>query len=110
MINEEKMEMVLLALGFPEHLLGTRYLREAVRLWAAGRTQISCELYPGVAAKFNTTPQRVERAIRHAIEVAWVRGDQKAQMDYFGWTVAPDIGRPKVGECIARLARVCYEN
>lgn len=110
MINEGKMEMVLLALGFPEHLLGTRYLREAVRLFAAGRTQISCELCPDVAEKYDTTPSRVERAIRHAIEVAWTRGDQKAQMNYFGWTIAPDIGRPKVGECVARIARICHED
>lgn len=110
MINEAKMDMVLLALGFPEHLLGTGYLREAVRLWAAGRTQMTCELYPDIAEKFGSTPQRVERAIRHAIEVAWGRGDQKAQMDHFGWTISLNSYRPKVGECVARLARICYEN
>lgn len=110
MINEAKLEQVMLELGFPEVLMGTDYLREAVRQYAGGRTQITAEVYPSVALLYMTSPVRVERCIRHAIERAWERGNIDAQDRHFGWTVSLQKGRPTVGECIARLARICREN
>lgn len=110
MINEEKLNKIMLELGFADVLSGTAYLREAVRLYASGNTQIVYGIFPEVAGKFCTQAQRVERCIRHAIERAWVRGSVDAQGLYFGYTVDPAKGKPTVGECIARLARVCREN
>lgn len=110
MINEAKLDQIMLELGFSEVLMGTGYLREAVRQYAAGKTQIAMEVYPAVAEKFTSIPTRVERAIRHAIEQAWGRGSLDAQQRYFGWSISAAKGKPTVGECIARLARVCREN
>lgn len=110
MINEAKLEQTMLELGFPEVLCGTDYLREAVRQYAGGRTQIVNEVYPAVAKKFLSNPSRVERCMRHAIEAAWLRGNPDVQRSCFGWTISAGKGRPTVGECIARLARVCREN
>lgn len=110
MINEAKLDQIMLELGFPEVLAGTDYLREAVRQYAAGNTQVSMEVYPAVAEKFTTLPMRAERAMRHAIERAWERGSLDAQQQYFGWSISAAKGKPTVGECIARLARVCREN
>lgn len=110
MINEAKLDQIMLELGFPEVLLGTDYLREAVRQYAAGKTQIAMEVYPAVAEKFMSMPARVERGMRHAIERAWERGSLDAQKRYFGWSISAAKGKPTVGECIARLARVCREN
>ena len=61
-------------------------------------------LYPAVAKRFNTTPSRVERAIRHAIEVAWDRGDLETLQHYFGYTVSNAKGKPTNSECIAMIA------
>lgn len=110
MINEAKMDQIMLELGFSEVLMGTDYLREAVRLYAAGKTQVAMEVYPAVAEKVMSAPARVERAIRHSIERAWERGSLDAQQRYFGWSISAAKGKPTVGECIARLARVCREN
>ena len=110
MINEAKLDEIMLELGFSEVLMGTDYLREAVRLYAAGKTQIAMEVYPAVAEKFMSMPARVERCIRHAIDNAWLRGNLEEQRRYFGWSISPERGKPTVGECIARLARVCREN
>lgn len=110
MINEAKLDQIMLELGFSEVLMGTDYLREAVRQYAAGNTQVAMEVYPAVARKFMTSPQRAERAMRHSIERAWERGSLAAQQQYFGWSISPMKGKPTVGECIARLARVCREN
>lgn len=110
MINEAKLDQIMLELGFPEVLMGTDYLREAVRQYAAGKTQIAMEVYPAVAEKVMSSPIRVERGMRHAIERAWERGSLDAQKRYFGWSISAAKGKPTVGECIARLARVCREN
>ena len=61
-------------------------------------------LYPAVAKKFNTTPSRVERAIRHAIEVAWDRGDIETLQKFFGYTVSNIKGKPTNSEFIAMIA------
>ena len=66
--------------------------------------QITKQLYPEIAFKYNTTPSRVERAIRHAIEVAWGRGDQKTVESIFGYTVSADKGKPTNSEFIAMIA------
>lgn len=110
MINEAKLDQIMLELGFSEVLLGTDYLREAVRQYDGGRTQIAMEVYPAVAEKFCSHPVRVERCIRHAIDSAWLRGNLEEQRRCFGWTISPERGKPTVGECIARLARICREN
>lgn len=110
MINEVKMDEVMLELGHTENLLGTGYIRRAVILYDAGAQQITGELYPALAAAVNATPQQVERNIRHSIETAWMRGSSEAQLRWFGYSVNPATGRPTVGEYIARMARICHEN
>ena len=67
---------------------------------------ITFGLYPQIAAKFDTTASRVERGIRHLIEVTWTRGDMDVLCRYFGNTVSPDRGKPTNGEFIARIANV----
>ena len=109
MINEEKLEKVLLDLGYPELLSGTRYLREAVGLYVPGMA-ITKELYPAVARLNGSTPSRIERAIRHATQTAWCRGSIMVQEMMFGSTINPETGIPTNGELVARLARVCDEN
>lgn len=109
MINEEKLEKVLLDLGYPESLSGTRYLREAVGLFLPGMA-ITKELYPQVARLNGTTPSRIERAIRHATQTAWCRGSITLQELLFGSSINPQTGVPTNGELVARLARVCNEN
>lgn len=109
MVNEEKLEKVLLDLGYPERLSGTRYLREAVGLFVPGMA-ITKELYPAVARLNGTTPSRIERAIRHATQTAWGRGSVSTQEQIFGYSVNPETGIPTNGELVARLARICDEN
>jgi two-component system response regulator (stage 0 sporulation protein A) len=100
---------VLLELGAPDHLVGHPYVVEAVLLVVRDRTilnSITFGLYPQVAARFDTTAARVERAIRHLVEVTWSRGDMDVLMRYFGNTVSAEKGKPTNGEFIARLANV----
>ena len=110
MIDEEKMDSILLELGFGEVLAGTGYLREAVRQYAGGRTQITGEVYTAVAEVLNTTNTAVERCIRHAIGRSLQRGNPDVIHKVFGWTLNVETGVPTVGECIARLARFCRAN
>ena len=70
---------------------------------------ITFGLYPQIAAKFDTTASRVERGIRHLIEVTWIRGDMDVLCGYFGNTVSPDRGKPTNGEFIARLSNIVRE-
>ena len=93
--------------GVPAHIKGYQYLREAIIMVVNNINminQITKELYPEIAFKFNTTPSRVERAIRHAIEVAWGRGDQKVVESIFGYTVSAQKGKPTNSEFIAMIA------
>ena len=111
MINEAKMDEMMIELGFPENLRGTQYLRAAAARWERDPgQQITGELYPALAEAFNASPTQLERCMRHAIECAWQRGSLDAQQRYFGWSISAAKGKPTVGECIARLARVCREN
>ncbi|MFP4660876.1 MAG: sporulation transcription factor Spo0A [Halanaerobiales bacterium] len=94
-------------LGVPAHIKGYIYLREAIELVINDIEflgAVTKELYPSVADKFNTTPSRVERAIRHAIEVSWDRGNINALNKYFGNTVSANSGKPTNSQFIAKIA------
>lgn len=106
---ETIIRQILLELGAPDHLLGHPYVIQGVLLVIHDQmyiNNITFGLYPQLAARFDTTAARVERAIRHLIEVTWARGDVDVLMRYFGNTVSPDKGKPTNGEFIARLANV----
>jgi two-component system, response regulator, stage 0 sporulation protein A len=94
-------------MGVPAHVKGYQYLRDAivsvvqeVSLLGA----VTKELYPMIADKYNTTPSRVERAIRHAIELAWDRGNIEFMNRFFGYTINVDRGKPTNSEFIAMVA------
>ena len=94
-------------IGVPAHIKGYQYLREAIILTIKDMDVINAVtkvLYPEVAKRFSTTPSRVERAIRHAIEVAWDRGDIEVLQKYFGYTVSNIKGKPTNSEFIAMIA------
>ena len=93
--------------GVPAHIKGYQYLREAIIMVINDIdviNQITKSLYPQIATKFNTTPSRVERAIRHAIEVAWGRGEPTVMENIFGYTVSAAKGKPTNSEFIAMIA------
>lgn len=94
-------------IGVPAHIKGYQYLREAIMIAVEDMDVINAVtkvLYPEVARRFQTTPSRVERAIRHAIEVAWDRGDLETLQKYFGYTVSNAKGKPTNSEFIAMIA------
>lgn len=98
---------VIHEIGVPAHIKGYQYLREAIILTINDMDVINAVtkvLYPEVAKKFGTTPSRVERAIRHAIEVAWDRGDLETLQRFFGYTVSNVKGKPTNSEFIAMIA------
>ena len=100
---------MLLELGAPENLLGHPYMVEAILLVVEDRAYIdnvTFGLYPQVAAKFDTTAGRVERALRHLVEVIFDRGDWDILQRYFGNTIAAHKGKPTNSEFIARIANV----
>lgn len=94
-------------IGVPAHIKGYQYLREAIIIATQDMDVINAitkVLYPQVAKAFQTTPSRVERAIRHAIEVAWDRGDLDTLQRFFGYTVSNTKGKPTNSEFIALIA------
>lgn len=94
-------------IGVPAHIKGYHYLREAIILSIKNSEIINSVtklLYPTVAKKYATTSSRVERAIRHAIEVAWDRGDIDVLNSYFGYTIQNDRGKPTNSEFIAMIS------
>lgn len=94
-------------IGVPAHIKGYQYLREAIIIAVEDMDVINAitkVLYPQVAKTFQTTPSRVERAIRHAIEVAWDRGDLDTLQKFFGYTVNSTKGKPTNSEFIALIA------
>ena len=94
-------------IGIPAHIKGYHFLRYAIMLSVENTEMINCItklLYPSVAAKFRTTPSRVERAIRHAIELAWDRGDVDVLNSYFGYTIRNSKGKPTNSEFIALIS------
>ena len=93
--------------GVPAHIKGYQYLREAIMMVVKDIdviNQITKQLYPEIASKYHTTPSRVERAIRHAIEVAWARGQIDTVESIFGYTVSTSKGKPTNSEFIAMIA------
>ena len=98
---------VIHEVGVPAHIKGYQYLREAIMMVVNNIdiiNQITKQLYPEIADKYHTTPSRVERAIRHAIEVAWGRGEQATVESIFGYTVSASKGKPTNSEFIAMIA------
>jgi len=98
---------ILHEIGVPAHIKGYQYLRESIILCvndSAVMNSVTKLLYPTVAKKFATTPSRVERAIRHAIEVAWDRGDVDVLSSYFGYTIQNTRGKPTNSEFIAMIS------
>ncbi len=94
-------------IGVPAHIKGYHYLRESIILSVENPdiiNSVTKRLYPAVAKRFSTTSSRVERAIRHAIEVAWDRGDVDVLTSYFGYTIHNTKGKPTNSEFIAMIA------
>lgn len=104
---EMRVTEIIHLIGVPAHIKGYQYLREAIIMTIRDMDAINAItkiLYPSVAKKFKTTPSRVERAIRHAIEVAWDRGDVDTLQEYFGFTVSGTKGKPTNSEFISMVA------
>ncbi len=98
---------ILHQIGVPAHIKGYHYLRDSIIMAVEDPDIINAvtkQLYPGVAKRYNTTSSRVERAIRHAIEVAWDRGDVDVLNSYFGYTIHNTRGKPTNSEFIAMIA------
>lgn len=98
---------IMRQIGVPAHIKGYQYLREAIILCVQDTEMLGSVtklLYPTVAKTFSTTSSRVERAIRHAIEVAWDRGDVEVLSSYFGYTIQNQRGKPTNSEFIAMIA------
>jgi two-component system response regulator (stage 0 sporulation protein A) len=108
MVNEEKLDNILLELGHDDFNKGTAQLRQAVKMYEPGM-MLTKELYPALGRAVGSTASRVERNMRHSIQKAWCRGAQETQARYFGGTVDPQRGNPTVGEYVARLHRLCRE-
>ncbi len=109
--GEENLEALVTNLihevGVPAHIKGYQYLREAIMMVVNDIdviNQITKSLYPQIAKRYQTTPSRVERAIRHAIEVAWGRGQQEVVENIFGYTISAAKGKPTNSEFIAMIA------
>ncbi len=98
---------ILHEIGVPAHIRGYHYMRTAIIMSVENMeilNYITKELYPAIAKETNTTSSRVERAIRHAIEVAWSRGTLEAKDDIFGYTISSNKGKPTNSEFIAIIA------
>lgn len=104
---EARITNIIHEIGVPAHIKGYLYLREAITMVVGDMELLSAvtkELYPSIAKEFNTTPSRVERAIRHAIEVAWSRGKVDTINSLFGYTVHTQKGKPTNSEFVAMVA------
>ena len=104
---EAQVTRIIHQIGVPAHIKGYQYLRTAILLTVKDSDVINSVtkvLYPSVAKKYQTTTSRVERAIRHAIEVAWDRGDVDTLNSYFGYTIQNNRGKPTNSEFIAMIA------
>ena len=105
--TEREISAFMLELGIPAHLRGYYYLREAVLLAVSDMELVGSVtklLYPVIARRYKTTLQRVERAIRNAVEVSWERGNPAVFEDLFGYSAASGAVRPTNSEYIARIA------
>lgn len=106
-ILEIKVTNIIHEIGVPAHIKGYQYLRDGIIMVVNNIeviNQITKQLYPDLAKKYKTTPSRVERAIRHAIEVAWNRGQLETVESIFGYTVNSNKGKPTNSEFIAMIA------
>ena len=104
---EAQVTRIIHQVGIPAHIKGYQYLRCAIMMVVKDNRiigEVTRTLYPTVAKEFHTTSSRVERAIRHAIEVAWDRGDVDVINSYFGYTVQNSKGKPTNSEFIAMIA------
>lgn len=104
---EVRITEILHQIGVPAHIKGYNYLRDSILMSIETPEIINAvtkKLYPSVAKKYETTSSRVERAIRHAIEVAWDRGDVDVLNSYFGYTIHNDRGKPTNSEFIAMIS------
>ncbi len=104
---EEMVTAIIHEVGVPAHIKGYQYVREAIMITVEDMEVINSVtkvLYPEVAKRYHTTPSRVERAIRHAIEVAWDRGDIETLQRFFGYTVSNIKGKPTNSEFIAMIS------
>ena len=104
---ETQVTQIIHQIGVPAHIKGYQYLRTAILLTVKDSdiiNSVTKVLYPSVAKKYSTTTSRVERAIRHAIEVAWDRGDVDTLNAYFGYTIQNNRGKPTNSEFIAMIA------
>lgn len=104
---ERTVTEIIHQIGIPAHIKGYQYLRTAIIMVVDDLDMINSitkELYPTVAKEYGTTSSRVERAIRHAIEVAWDRGDTEVLNSFFGFTIANTKGKPTNSEFIAMIA------
>ena len=104
---ETQVTKIIHQIGVPAHIKGYQYLRTAILLTVKDSdiiNSVTKVLYPSVAKKYQTTTSRVERAIRHAIEVAWDRGDVDTLNSYFGYTIQNERGKPTNSEFIAMIA------
>jgi len=93
-------------LGIPSHIRGYKYIRDGIMIIYNNEnvSLITKEVYPQIASKYETTPSRVERAIRHAIEVSWIRGDLALMEDLFGFSVSCDKAKPTNSEFLSTIA------
>lgn len=104
---EELVTSIIHEVGVPAHIKGYQYVREAIMITVENMDVINSVtkiLYPEVAKRYHITPSRVERAIRHAIEVAWDRGDLETLQKFFGYTVSNAKGKPTNSEFIAMIS------
>ena len=104
---EAEITNIIHEIGVPAHIKGYLYLREAITMVVNDIELLSAvtkELYPSIAKRYNTTASRVERAIRHAIEVAWARGQVETINKLFGYTINNGKGKPTNSEFIAMVA------
>lgn len=104
---EAEVTRIIHEIGVPAHIKGYQYLREAIMMTVDDGellSSITKQLYPGIASKYATTSSRVERAIRHAIEVAWSRGNMETLEELFGYTISERKGKPTNSEFVALIA------
>ena len=104
---EVEVSSLLHDLGIPSHVRGYKYIREGIMLLYTSKevvTLVTKDLYPEIANRFNTTSSRVERAIRHAIEISWIRGDLKIMEEIFGNSIDFERSKPTNSEFLTTIA------
>lgn len=104
---EADVSVLLHSLGIPSHVRGYNYIREGIILMYESKkviTLVTKDIYPEIAKRFQTTPSRVERAIRHAIEISWIRGDLKLMEKVFGNSIDFERSKPTNAEFLSTIA------